>query len=92
MRQIDHLIDDPKVQEVFSAVARERRVTLRKLAQELDIGKQELQEKLHALKRAELVEEMPSSIDDLNVYYLTSDGFSADRKLKRLGVKFRAFP
>jgi DNA-binding transcriptional ArsR family regulator len=92
MRQIDHLIDDPKAQEVFSAVARERRVTLRKLTQELGIGKQELQEKLYALKRAELVEEMPSSIDDLNVYYLTSDGFSADRKLKRLGVKFRALP
>lgn len=92
MRQPDPLIDDEKAQEVFSAVARDRRVTLRKLAQELAISKDEVQEKLQALKRADLVEEKASTIDDLNTYYLTRQGFSADRQLRRLGVKFRALP
>lgn len=88
----DPLIDDEKAQQVFHAVARDRRVTLRKLAQELAFGREELQETLQTLKRADLVEERLSTIDDLNTYYLTRDGFSAERRLRRLGLTLRANP
>lgn len=91
MQKTDPLIEDEKAQAVFSAVARDRRVTFRQLVKELSIDRDEVQEKLQTLKKAELVKEKVSSIEDLNTYYLTSKGFSADRSLKRLGAKLRPF-
>lgn len=91
MQQTDPRIEDQKMEDVFRAVARERRVTLRKLGEELGLDKDELHDKLSALKKAELVEEKPSSIEDLNIYYLTRYGFSAERRLKRQGMKLKGF-
>ena len=45
-------------------------------------GKDETLKIIDELKKADLIKESPSVLDDLNTYYLTSKGVKANREVK----------
>lgn len=81
--------------KAFEQIVLGRRVRLKDLRQEIlkdrmpTIETHALQQVLDDLEKNKLiahVEEEPA-IDDFRTYYLTADGFAAERKLRELGLE-----
>ena len=80
------LLGNSVLRDVFKAVVSERTIRfkdLRESFQEGQIDPVELKASLRQLQDVELIKELPASIDDFATYYVTADGLTAERELKR---------
>lgn len=82
----------------FEHIAENRRVRLKELKQEITkdqtraVDAADLQKVLDELERSKLIARVVEepSIDDFRTYYLTAEGFAAERKLRELGLETNA--
>ncbi len=77
------LLDDAAVLDAFKLIVSVRKIRLKDLVDKLQTNKEDASKWLSQLKEADLISEEPASIDDFNIYYVTSQGLSVDRKLRR---------
>lgn len=69
--------------QVFHKVADSRKIVLKDLW-DLGPSKAEISESVKQLSKAGLIGEVPSSVEDFSTYYVTADGLTADRQIRRL--------
>jgi hypothetical protein len=82
----------------FEHIAQNRRVRLKELKQEISkdpsraVDVADVQRVLDELERSKLIARVVDepSIDDFRTYYLTAEGFAAERKLRELGLETNA--
>jgi DNA-binding transcriptional ArsR family regulator len=82
------VLSAPLIRTIFELVAKERTINFKDLAaqlQEKQIPKEEVSKSLETLKEVSLIKEHPASLEDFNTLYITADGLSAERQLRRLG-------
>lgn len=83
---------------IFEHIAQDRRVRLKELKREIykdptrAVDAADVQEVLDELERSKLIAHVADepSIDDFRTYYLTAEGFAAERKLRELGLETSA--
>jgi hypothetical protein len=83
------LLSDPVTRRVFELIAKNRTVKYKELWRDAESTtgnysdvKAELDERLEQLKHARLIAEESAPIADFNIYYLTADGLSVERRLR----------
>jgi hypothetical protein len=77
------------VREVFKTIVEKRSLLFKEILASLDKkdGKRkELEDAVEALKGAELIKERSSPVQDFNSYYVTADGLTAARELRRANL------
>lgn len=76
---------------VFNAVARERTVRFKDLLDALesaDLDREQVHQSLEQLQEAKLIEsqDAPEGVENFRWYYVTEEGLTAERELRRLQV------
>jgi predicted MarR family transcription regulator len=69
--------------QVFHKVADSRKISLKDLW-DLGPSKEAISESVRQLSKAGLIGEVPSSLEDFSTYYVTADGLTAERQMRRL--------
>ena len=82
------VLRDSDARKVFETVANRRLVLFRELLRSFDLGDDEAaRQRLHgllgSLKRQNLINETAAPVEDFATYYVTADGLSAQRDLRR---------
>ena len=81
------LLQDTVARKVLETIAREKKLQSKDLAKVFQIehieGK-DASKALELLKTAGLIEEETAPIADFHTYYVTAEGLSAERQLRRL--------
>jgi Mn-dependent DtxR family transcriptional regulator len=80
------LLVNDQARQVFEKIAEKRYVRLKDLRDMLGqdpAAITHLNENLNSLKQARLIDEEGASLEDFTTYYVTSDGLSAERQLRR---------
>ncbi len=83
------LLQDTDARKVLEAIAREKKLYFRDLAKVLQLEHIEGTDAnpikaLELLKTAGLIEEETAPISDFHTYYVTAEGLSTERQLRRL--------
>jgi predicted DNA-binding ArsR family transcriptional regulator len=81
------LLQDTDARKVLAAIAREKKLYFRDLAKVFQlehIEGQDANKALELLKTAGLIEEETAPISDFHTYYVTAEGLSTERQLRRL--------
>ena len=83
------LLSDPLTRRVFDLIAKHRTVKYKELWRDAEFRmsdyrdtKAKLDGRLGQLKAARLIAEESAPISDFNIYYLTEEGLSVERKLR----------
>ncbi|MDQ3802371.1 MAG: hypothetical protein M3416_00725 [Acidobacteriota bacterium] len=92
--ELSILINDPNTRKIFDEIVKKRKVRLKDLASCLGEEKstrEDLIRTINELKSAELIQELgaptkahQSVYEGFKTYYVTSNGLSAERQLRRL--------
>jgi predicted transcriptional regulator len=77
---------DRDTRSVFATVAKERKLRFRDIRVSLNMEPSQAQKSLALLKEADLVKEELGPVEDLNTFYVTTRGLSAERQLNRLAA------
>jgi hypothetical protein len=81
------LLSNKVVLEVFKNILEKRSVQFKEILSSKGLKEGEEREQLEGavkvLKEAELIKERPALIEDFNTYYITADGLSVARQLRR---------
>jgi hypothetical protein len=88
MGLITLLLADRSTRTIFETVARERKISHKDLVQTLTriagvVSTNEISTRLDQLEEAKLIGEQGAPIEDFKTYYITADGLSAERELRR---------
>lgn len=81
------LLQDTVARKVLEAIAREKKLQFRDLAKVFQlehIEGEEASKALELLKTVGLIGEETAPIADFHTYYVTAEGLSAERQLRRL--------
>lgn len=81
------LLTDRRVRKVFETIVRERQLRSKDLSEVLkteEIEDEDASKTLDWLKRAGLIGEEEAPIADFHTYYVTAEGLSTDRQLRRM--------
>lgn len=81
---IIYLIAKPETRKVFEAVVEKLTIRFKDLVDSLDLDENEVAESLGKLEQAKLIEESSAPLRDFKTFYVTADGLSANRELRRL--------
>jgi hypothetical protein len=83
------LLSDPVTRRVFEIIAKNRTVKYKELwryaestTEDYGETKTKLDERLGQLKEARLIAEETAPISDFNIYYVTAEGLSVERRLR----------
>jgi hypothetical protein len=80
------LVTDPAMRLAFDNIVKQRAVQWKDLSTFFEgeqIDKTDGRAKLNVLKNANLIKEEPCDIDDFTTFYVTKEGLSVNRKLRR---------
>jgi DNA-binding MarR family transcriptional regulator len=78
------LLSDSNTRKVFELVAKKKKARFKDIQGFLELDKNAVSQILNRLRLANLIEEVPSSIEEFRTYIVTSEGLSAVRQLRRL--------
>ncbi len=75
--------------KVFHTVAGARKIALKDLWDSVDgPTKEQVSASVKQLSKAGLIGEVPASVEDFSTYYVTADGLTAERQMRRLDPGF----
>jgi hypothetical protein len=78
------LFADNDTRRIFSAIARRRTVPYKVLREIFpSLEKEEIERRLNKLKEARYIDVTGGPFDDFKIYYVTTEGLSAERELDR---------
>jgi len=80
------LFSDRFTRNLFETIVKERRINYRDLRQSIDLDEEDTSERLERLKEAKLIEAKSAPVKDFETYYVTANGLSVERELRRQDV------
>jgi len=78
------LFSTPETRNVFDAVVKKLTIRFKDLVDSLDLEEEKVSESLVKLEEAKLIEEFAAPVNDFKTLYITANGLTANRELRRL--------
>jgi DNA-binding MarR family transcriptional regulator len=88
--EIITLFSTPETRKVFETVVKQITIRFKDLVDSLEIDEATVVESLDRLEKAKLIDESPAPLRDFKTLYITADGLSANRELRRIKLSDRA--
>ena len=90
--EIITIFSTPETRKVFETVVKEINIRFKDLVDSLEIDEEKVVESLDRLEEAKLIEESPAPVRDFKTLYITADGLSANRELRRIKLSEHVDP
>ncbi|MEM6454702.1 MAG: hypothetical protein AAF772_06375 [Acidobacteriota bacterium] len=81
--QIQELLRDERARRIFMQVVERRKVQHSEVQDASGLDSDETAEQLDRLEKAHLIKVQPSSLRDFSIYYPTTEGLEAQRRIQR---------